>query len=162
MYTDYSEFDRDDDGGSGIECDLPIPGHTRFRSMSTTLAGRPAGYPPHAKRHRPMFESVEYKPLFSTFFPWHENDNQIHSLIESQKKMMKMLEKVYDRVGDIEKELKTVKNQSPSSSGTSPEAKKKNSYPDISEFFSATVQQWTSIHFVEASDEQKQFRPQLG
>lgn len=119
MYSNYSfncGFERDDDGGD--DCDPPLPEHSRFRSMPTTPAGRPVGFPPHAKRRRPMYESDGYNPYFSPHeqeprTPRYGHDSEIHS--ESQAEIMRTLKSLTERVGEVEKELK---NRSPSSTST--------------------------------------------
>lgn len=102
------------------------------RSRPVTPLSRPIGYPPN-KRRRPLYESNG----FNSYTPhpyheppsesWYEYDGQIRYLIESQKKMMGMFEKVSERIGGIEEAVKSVQARSPSSSGisTSPEEKKR-------------------------------------
>lgn len=129
MYRFESEYEGEDDDGA--ECDPVIPEPTRYRSMPTTPAGRPVGFPPHAKRRRPMFESDVYNPyLTQSYEPephacYEEHDSEIRKLIASQDNMMRLLENVSGRVGVVESQLTTMKDPSPSSSGTSPEQKKR-------------------------------------
>ena len=55
---------------------------------------------------------------------WYEHTNsQIHTLIDSQNKLMSMFEKFSDRIGDIEMTVSSLKSDSLSSS-TNPEKKK--------------------------------------
>lgn len=113
----------------------PIAEQTRIRSGPVTPTGRPVAYPSQSKRRRPLSELNRFSPyLPHSFEPpstgtysWYEHtDNQIRSLIDSQKKMMSMFEKVSERIGDMEKVVTNMqKATSPTSSGASPEENKR-------------------------------------
>ena len=111
---------------------------TTVRTSPMTPTGRPAAYPLQ-KRGRPFNEFNRYSPYLPpqsqggscSSSAWYEHtDSQIQALIESQKKMMNMFEKVSERIGDMEKAVSTIQAASPqaassSSSETSPEQKKR-------------------------------------
>ena len=58
---------------------------------------------------------------------WYEHDGQVRFLIESQTKMMSMVEKMSERIGVVEKAVSNIAAVSPSSAGSSasPEEKKR-------------------------------------
>jgi hypothetical protein len=118
----YNEgFDLDEDDSQMGSGDLVTP------------VRRSIGYPLLAKRHRPMCEpnynpyplvpSREVQNASHGDFGWYEHDGQILFLIESQTKMMGMVEKISERIASVEK---AVSDASPSSgSFASPEEKKR-------------------------------------
>ena len=109
----------------------PMAEQTRVRAGPITPTGRPLGYPLQSKRRRPLSELNRFSPyLPHSFEPknstWYEHtESQIHSLIDSQKKMVSMFEKISERIGDMEKAMTDMKTISPSSSGAISEEKKR-------------------------------------
>lgn len=84
--NEYCDFERDLDDN-----EIPEQG-PRFTSLPTTPAGRPfMGFPPQAKRHRPMCDPNNYSPYAThSQTSWYKHtDSQINSLVDSQDKIMR-------------------------------------------------------------------------
>lgn len=118
------------------ESDSQIGSGKRITDLPGTPVRRPTRYQPLAKRCRPMCEpnyspyplvpSREVQHTSQSGLGWYEHDGQIRFLIESQTKMMKMIEKMSERIAVVEKAVLGI-NASPSSTGScaSPEEKKR-------------------------------------